>query len=416
MLKPKASMEKTKNPSGIANFILQFFVVAIIAFAIGFAMGQKKVEIARKNFIPSITITGQSPPSRETVDFSLFWEVLGTIPQKYLEKSAIDGQKILYGAISGMVRSLGDPYTAFLDPKQNQAVKSELSGSFEGVGIQIGFNKEKRLVVIAPLFGTPAEKVGIVARDLILKIDKRETFDLTLPEAVDLIRGPAGSKVKLVLQREGADKSYEVEITREQITVKSVVVEFRDDDGGKVAVVKVSRFGETTDREWDEAVNRVQLEKANAVIVDMRNNPGGLLVSAIHLASEFVGGTVVKQEMADGSVGSLPADHVGELVKIPLVVLVNGGSASASEIFAGAIADNRRGRLVGEQTFGKGTVQDALDFTGGSGLHITVAKWLTPKGRSINGTGITPDVIIELTPEDREADRDPQMEKALELL
>lgn len=409
-------MEKPKNPSGIANFILQFFVVAIIFFAIGFVMGQKRVEIERKKFIPSITFTNQSPPERETVDFSLFWEVLGTIPQKYLEKSAIDGQKILYGAISGMVRSLGDPYTAFLDPKQNQAVKSELSGSFEGVGIQIGFNKEKRLVVIAPLFGTPAEKAGILARDLILKIDKRETFDLTLPEAVDLIRGPAGSKVKLVLQREGADKSYEVEITREQITVKSVDVLLRDDDGGKVAVIKVSRFGETTDREWDEAVNRVQLEKAAAVIVDMRNNPGGLLTSAIHLASEFVKGTVVKQEMADGSVGSLPADHVGELAKIPLVVLVNAGSASASEIFAGAIGDNRRGKIVGEQTFGKGTVQDALDFTGGSGLHVTVARWLTPKGRSINGTGITPDVIIELTPQDREAGRDPQMEKALELL
>lgn len=409
-------MEKTKNPSGIANFILQFLIVAIVAFAIGFTVGQKKVEIEKKKFVPSITFSNQAPPTSQTVDFALFWEVFGTIPQKYLEKSAIDGQKLLYGAISGMVRSLGDPYTAFLDPKQNQAVKSELSGSYEGVGIQIGFNKEKRLVVIAPLFGTPAEKAGIVPRDLILKIDDRETFDLTLPEAVDLIRGPAGSKVKLVLQREGADKSYEVEVEREKITVKSVEVKFVDDDSGKLAVIKVSRFGETTDREWDEAVNRVQLEGASGVIVDMRNNPGGLLTSAIHLASEFVNGTVVKQELADGSVNSLGSDHVGELVKIPLVVLVNGGSASASEIFAGAIGDSRRGRLIGEQTFGKGTVQDALDFTGGSGLHITVARWLTPKGRSINGTGITPDVIIELTPEDREAGRDPQMEKALELL
>lgn len=409
-------MEKTKNSSPIFNFILQFLVVAIIFFAIGFAVGQKKIEIEKKKFIPQITFTNQTPPTSENIDFGLFWEVFETLPKKYIEKSAIEGQKLLYGAISGMVRSLGDPYTAFLDPKQNEAVKSELAGSYEGVGIQIGFNKEKRLVVIAPLFGTPAEKAGILARDLILKIDKRETFDLTLPEAVDLIRGPAGSRVKLVLQHEGADKSYEVEIARAKITVKSVEVEFKNDDFGKVAVIKVSRFGETTDNEWDEAVNRVQLEKAAAVIVDMRNNPGGLLVSAIHLASEFMGGTIVKQEMADGAVNSIAGDHVSELPRIPLVVLVNGGSASASEIFAGAIADARRGKIVGEQTFGKGTVQDALDFTGGSGLHITVAKWLTPKGRSINGTGITPDVIIEFGAQDREAGRDPQMEKALELL
>ena len=237
-----------------------------------------------------------------------------------------------------------------------------------------------------------------------------------MPEAVDLIRGPAGTKVKLTLRHEGEETDYEVEIGREKITVKSVELKFVDDDGGKVAVVKVGRFGETTDSEWDEAVNRVQLEGARAIIVDMRNNPGGLLTSAVHLGSEFITGAIVKQEFADGSIKPLSADHRGELLDIPTVVIINGGSASAAEIFAGAIQDSRRGKLVGEQSFGKGTVQDAVDLPGGAGLHVTIARWLTPKEKNIHDVGITPDIEIKMTKEDMEADRDPQLKKALELL
>src|SRR3989344_908219 len=318
MFRPKPSQKQilpsgvvpAKNSPGgpIFNFLIQFIVVAVIFFAVGFVLGQKKVEILQKGIAPQINVVDKYSPKTQNVDFSLFWSVFDTLPQKFLDKSAIDGQKLLYGAISGMVRSLGDPYTAFLDPKQNEAIKSELSGSYEGVGIQIGFNKEKRLVVIAPLSGTPAQAAGITAKDLILKIDDRETFDLTLPEAVDLIRGPAGTQVRLTLQREGASDPYELEVAREKITVKSVEVEFRDNNGKKVALLKVSRFGETTDGEWDEAVNRVQLEGAKAVIVDMRNNPGGLLNSSVHLASEFVQGVIVKQEFSDGSIKSMSSD------------------------------------------------------------------------------------------------------------
>lgn len=405
-----------KKSSGIFSFIVQFALVAAIFFGIGFAVGQKKIDVSRRNLIPTITVENKLPPAEQKVDFSLFWQVFDQLPKTYLDKSAVDAQKFLYGAISGMVRSLGDPYTVFLDPKQNDAIKSELAGSYEGVGIQIGFNREKRLVVIAPLSGTPAAKSGIGAKDLIIKIGERETFDLTLPEAVDLIRGPAGSKVKLTLRHEGEEDNYEVEVTRAKITVKSVELEFVDDDGGRVAVIKVSRFGETTDREWDEAVNRVQLEGARAVVVDMRNNPGGLLTSAVHLGSEFVEGTIVKQEFSDGSIRPLTADHSGELLDIPLVVIINGGSASAAEIFAGAIQDGRRGKIVGEQSFGKGTVQDAVDLPGGSGLHVTIARWLTPKEKNIHDVGISPDVEVKMSREDTEADRDPQLEKALELL
>lgn len=405
-----------KSSPGILSFLIQTAVLAVIFFAIGFNFGQKKIEFDKKHFIPTITFTNQSYPKQENVDFSLFWQVYEQIPKNFLDKSAIDGQKLLYGAIAGMVRSLGDPYTAFLDPKQNKSVNDELSGSYEGVGIQIGFNKEKRLAVIAPLRGTPAEREGVRAKDLILKINDKETFDLTLPEAVDLIRGPKGTKIKLVLLHEGEEKSYEKEIERAQINVKSVEVEYREGKRKQqVAVIKVSRFGEKTDSEWDAAVDEVIAKKASSVVVDMRNNPGGLLTSAIHLASDFTKGTIVKQESADGSVSSLGVDHPGKLLKIPVVVLINGGSASASEIFAGAIKDNKRGKVVGEKSFGKGTVQDVVPFAGGSSLHVTIAKWLTPKGDSIHGVGITPDIIIEeKTDDDRESDI--QLEKALEII
>lgn len=406
---------KIKKTSGVFGFLAQTALVGIIFFAIGFSFGQKKVAFERKNLIPQITFTNQSGPRQETVDFSLFWQVYESLPEKYLEKDAIEGQKLLYGAISGMVRSLGDPYTAFLDPRQNKSVNDELSGEYEGVGIQIGFNAEKRLVVIAPLKGTPAEREGIKAKDLILKIGGTDTFDLTLPEAVDLIRGQAGTKVKLVLLHEGEENSYEKEIEREKINVKSVEVEYKEKDGGQIAVIKVSRFGEKTDSEWDSAVDEVISKDVAGVIVDVRNNPGGLLTSSVHLASEFIGGTVVKQEGADGSVGSLEVDHDGKLLRMPLVVLINGGSASASEIFAGAIKDNRRGEVVGEKSFGKGTVQDVVPFEGGSSLHVTIARWLTPKGTSIHEAGITPDILVEVKT-DEENEGDIQLERALELI
>lgn len=402
--------------SSLVSFLIQFLTVAVLFFSIGFVVGQKKLNIEKLGILPKITVSGQTAPKVQNVDFSLFWNVFETLPQKYFDKTAVDGQKMMYGAISGMVRSLGDPYTAFLDPKQNDAVKDDLSGSYEGVGIQLGFDKEKRLVVIAPLKGTPAEREGVRAKDLILKIDNKETFDLTLPEAVDLIRGAAGTKVTLQFLRESDSKPFDKTLERAKIEVKTVSVDFKEARGKQIAIVEVTRFGEKTDSEWDSVIGEVVSHGVDGVIVDMRNNPGGLLSSSLHLAGEFIRGTVVKQEFADGSQSSLPADHTGKLLKKPLVVLVNEGSASAAEIFAGAIQDNKRGKLVGQKTFGKGTVQDVVDLPGGAGLHVTIARWLTPKGNSIHDVGITPDVTVEKTNEDIENERDPQLAKALEII
>src|SRR3990167_2865974 len=407
------ALQKKVTVSPFLNFFIQFLVVAIVFFAIGFAVGQKKISVERRGFIPKLTVTNSLPAQNQTVDFSLFWNVWETLPKSYIDKSAFDGQKLLYGAISGMVRSLGDPYTAFLNPDQNAQVKDELAGSYEGVGIQIGFNEDNRLVVITPLKGTPAEKAGLLARDLILKIDDKDAIDITLPEAVDLIRGPAGSKVKLLLSHEGESETYEVEIERAKIAVRSVDIEFKNTDRGEVAVIKVSRFGDKTNSEWDEVIGQVLERKVKGVIVDMRNNPGGLLSSSVYVASEFVDGTVVKQQMADGSVQSLTASRAGKIGKTKLVVLVNEGSASASEIFAGAIQDKGRGKIIGEKTFGKGTVQDVVDLPGGAGLHVTVAKWLTPKGNSIHDDGIKPDIVVSISKEQRQSKQDPQLDRAL---
>ena len=407
---------KSKRDS-IVSFLVQFVVVAVLFFAIGFVLGQKKIQIDNKTIVPRVTVTNKANPKDVNVDFSLFWNVFESLPQKYLDKSAIDPQKMMYGAISGMVRSLGDPYTAFLDPSQNDAVKAQISGTYQGVGIQLGFNKDQRLAVIAPIKDSPADKAGVLAKDLILKIDDRDTSDMTLPEAVNLIRGDAGTSVRLEFFREGESKPIEKTIQRAQINVKSVLVDYKKAKSGKqVAILTVTTFGEKTDEEWDNAISEILYRKVDAVIVDMRNNPGGLLSASQHLAGEFVQGTVVKQEFSDGSQASLPSDHNGRLLKMPMVVLVNGGSASAAEIFSGAMQDYNRGKLVGEKTFGKGTVQDVVDLPGGAGLHVTIAKWLTPKGNSIHHVGITPDITVELKQEDRDNGRDPQLDKALELL
>ncbi len=414
---PVAPLPKQENikQGSLVNFLIQFLVVAVLFFAIGFTLGQKKVTVKNGGIVPIINVANQASEV-QNVDFSLFWEVFKTLPQTYYDKSSVDGQKMMYGAISGMVRSLGDPYTSFLDPKQNESVKRDLSGTYEGVGIQLGFDKEKRLVVIAPLRGTPAEREGVRAKDMILKIDERDTFDLTLPEAVDLIRGDAGTKVTLQLFREGQDEPFKKVLERAKIEVKTVEVEYRQVNGKEVAVIAVSRFGEKTDGEWDTVVGEVVSKKVGGVVVDMRNNPGGLLMSSVHLAEEFVGGVIVRQRYSDGREETLSAQRTGKLGKISLVVLVNEGSASAAEIFAGAIQDKNRGKIVGETTFGKGSVQDVVDLPGGSGLHVTIAKWLTPDGNSIHDIGITPDVVVGRSSDDIENERDPQLEKALNLL
>lgn len=405
----------------IKNIKPNIILIAILAFLLGWQFGQRKVELKWLNYQPTVSIENRQPPENIKVDFKLFWDTWDLLSRSYIDKGALDPTKMFYGAISGMVSSLGDPYTFFLPPDVQKTSKEELDGAFEGVGIQLGFNKDKRLVVIAPLLGTPAEKAGIKPQDIIIKIKDKDTTNITLPEAVSLIRGAKGTEVDLTILREGEQDSRTFTLKRDTILVKSVEVSFNNTNNGKnIAVVKLTRFGERTQEEWAEAVVQVLSKEASGVVLDLRNNPGGYLEGAVFIASEFLsGGDVVLQENSLGDRVPFEVNRIGKLTKIPLVALINKGSASASEIVAGALQDRKRAKLVGEKSFGKGTIQEAEDLPGGTGIHITVAKWLTPEGRWVNDTeGLEPDVKIEEEKKDDVEDQslDLQLKKALELL
>jgi carboxyl-terminal processing protease len=322
---------------------------------------------------------------------------------------------MILGAIQGMVASLGDPYTVFLKPPENQEVKEDLNGSFEGVGIQLGY-KENQLAVIAPLPGTPAKAAGVKAGDLILKIDGESTTGQSADEAAKKIRGPKGTKVKLTLLTVGDKEPHEVELTRETIIVASVEVEFQSSGNQEIAHLKLLKFGDRTSEEWGKAVEEIisHQPKVAGIVLDMRNNPGGYLTGSVFIASEFLEkGTVVQQEYADGTKETYSVDRKGKLLTQPLVVLINEGSASASEIVAGSLRDHSRAEIVGFKSFGKGTVQEAQDLTEGAGLHVTIARWLLPSGDWIDKSGIKPQTEIK---DDSETEKDEQLEKAIEVL
>ena len=351
----------------------------------------------------------------QDVDFNMFWQVWGLLKEKYVDRDQIDAQKLLYGAISGMVDAVGDPYTVFMTPKESEDFSQEIGGEFGGIGIEIGIRNDI-LTVIAPIKNTPAERAGIMAGDRILKIGDKITEGMTTGEAVTLIRGPLGTTVKLTIARDkkGSD-SREIAIIRDKIKVPTVSLEILD---GNVAHIGVFVFNKNVDSDFKELAKEVENSTAQKIILDLRNNPGGLLESAINLAGYFLGSdmVVVKQKTADGQELEFKSWSSGRLKRYPIVILLNKGSASASEILAGAIKDQRGVLIVGEKSFGKGSVQKLEELPGKSSVKITIAKWLTPKGTSINDEGISPDVFVERTEEDINNNRDPQLDKAVELM
>lgn len=408
----------------VGKINVKVLLIAILTFLLGWQFGHRDIALRWVNFRPTVSVINRDVPKNINLDFKLFWDTWDLLSRQYLDKKALDPQKLFYGAISGMVSAVGDPYTVFLPPSAQKSSKEELNGSFEGVGIQLGFNKDKRLVVVSPLLGTPAEKAGIKPQDLITKIDDKDTSGMSLPDAVALIRGPKGTRISLTILREKDGEPKDYTLIRDTIIVKSVEVSFKDTKSlKKVAVIKLSRFGERTKDEWNQAIFEVLTKDTKGLILDMRNNPGGFLEGAVFIASEFLdGGDVVLQENAAGERTAFKVDRVGKLTKLPMLVLINKGSASASEIVAGALRDRKRARLLGEKSFGKGTIQEAQDLAYETGIHITVAKWLTPGGRWVNDTqGLEPDVKVEgekedSTPIESGSIKDPQLEKALELL
>jgi carboxyl-terminal processing protease len=396
------------------NCLIWLLIAALLGFGFGRLFERRIVRVNFSAQIPHVEIVGREKEKPETVDFSLFWNVWERLEKNFLDKKALNPQKMIYGAISGMVSALGDPYTVFLPPQKHEEAQEELGGIFEGIGIQIGFI-DKRLAVIAPLKDTPAYRAGLKAGDLILAIGDQETAGMSLPEAQELIRGSQGSVVNLTILRKENEDPKEFSIIRGKILIKSVEWETRE---GEIVYLKLLRFTEQTNKEWDKAVSEIRTQgpKIKGVVLDVRNNPGGYLSGSVYVASEFLkGGVVTRQELADGTKKDFRVEREGSLLSVPLVVLINKGSASASEIIAGALSEHHRARLVGEKSFGKGTIQEVQELPGGAGLHITTARWLLPSGRSVEEEGLTPDVELETTEEDIKAGEDPVLEKAIEI-
>ena len=360
----------------------------------------------------------------EEVDFSLFWEAWAKLQAKFADKEKFDVQKMIYGAISGMVKSLEDPYTIFLNPEDSKRFIEDVKGTFEGVGMEIDIRKGQ-LQVISPLEGTPAQKAGLRAGDKIIKVNDTLTADLTLDESVDLIRGPKGTEVTLTIYREEWGTTKEIKLVREVIEIPSLkweILASPGEAGGKdenIAYLKLYQFHEKASFDFQKAAIEILNSPAQKIILDLRNNPGGYLEVSQDIAGWFLkrGEVVVIEDFGEGKTeNTYRAQGSAALSDYPIVILMNKGSASASEILAGALRDDRGIKIIGEKSFGKGSVQELEKLEGGSSLKITVAKWLTPKGELIADKGLDPDIKVEMTEEDYEEGRDPQLDKAIEII
>lgn len=349
-----------------------------------------------------------------TIDFSLFWKVWNLLKEKYVERESLDAKALFYGAIDGMLAASGDPYTTFFDPEENKEFKEELGQQFDGIGAEMQM-KDGILTVVAPLENSPAQRAGILAGDKVLKINGESTENLGLSEAVDKIRGPRGTEVTLSVFHSDDDELREITVRRDVIVVKSVLLEVRDG----IAILKVTRFGEETTDEFGRLATEARQQGARGIILDVRNNPGGFLEGAVDLAGYFLpsGSVVVIEEDANKKRRELKTRGGNSLGDLPVVVLMNQGSASASEILAAALRENRNDVvIIGETSFGKGSVQELIPTSSTTSVKITVARWLTPLGNQINKVGIKADEEVKLTREDFEADRDPQFDRALEVM
>lgn len=391
-------------------------LLLILGGTIGYRFGQSGSPLSFPQVRGQI-LKSEAPTEYKNVDLDTFWEVYGELQKDYLRTDKIDAEKMVDGAIYGLTAALEDPYTTYLPPKQDAAVAEQIAGAFDGVGIELGY-KENILAVVSPLVGSPAERAGILPGDLILhvkdatkKLDE-DTSGWSLDKAVENIRGPRGSEVVLTILRKDSGDPFEVTLKREEIVIKSVELSFVEHQGKKVAHVKLMRFGERTQTEWNAAVNKILAEpNLKGIVLDMRNNPGGLFDEAINISSDFIEDGVVVKQKGKFSTQDFTAKGNARLDRFPVAIVVNKGSASASEIVAGALRDQRNAKLYGETTFGKGTVQDRRDLSNGGGLHVTIAEWLMPKGESIHEKGIP--VNVEVT-DNKDTPQDEILLKAIE--
>jgi carboxyl-terminal processing protease len=352
--------------------------------------------------------------SIDGVDFSLLKQAWDQVSANYVDPEKIDDKQMMYGAVSGMVDAIGDPYTEFFDPEEAKKLQEDLSGSFEGIGLQLGMKKDQ-VTAISPIKGTPAEKAGLRPGDVIVAVDKKTTAKLSVEEVVSMIRGDKGTKVVLTISRDGETK--DIEITRAVIVVPSMEYEIiTTEEGKKIAKISLFQFSETVYQDFKKAAFEILNQNVSGIILDLRSNPGGLVNQTTDIAGWFInsGDIILVEQEKDGNKIEFKSSGPSNFSSIPLVVLIDEGSASSSEILAGALKDDRKILMIGQTSFGKGTVQKIIDFDDGSSLKVTIAKWYTPSGVRIQDTGIEPDIKVEYTEKDYEQGLDPQMERALQ--
>lgn len=396
----------------------------LLSLGIGFGAGYGYVTHQQGAAIDPIVkqIINQDEGRSAAVDFSLFWQVWDRLHARYVESDKLDTQKLVYGAISGMVAAAGDPYTAFFEPETNKKFQEEVSGAFSGVGMEIG-KRDGNLVVITPIKDSPAMRAGIRAGDVILTVDGTAVDGWSVEEAVSRIRGKKGTTVALTIARDGAGDILSFTLTRDTIRVPAVEWRMLDNS---TAYLQIMSFNANVDDEFARAAREIASSGAQRLVLDVRNNPGGLLDSAVNVAGWMLKPetTVVQERFSDGLTQHLRTSGNARLASLPTVILINGGSASAAEIIAGALHDVRAIPLIGETSFGKGSVQQLEEFYNGSSLKVTVAKWFTPNGVSISDSGIAPTTEVIMDPKEYEVKKwelgtpgkDPQLDRALEIV
>lgn len=421
-------MEEQKSNNGFsALFLFPFLFLILASFGAGWAGHWSLQQLGISLPLPALPLpSGQRlEPTTEaaiheegSLDLSVFWEAMDLLDKNYYAQKELPREdELSYSALEGVVESLDDPHTSFLSPQLAADFQADLEGEFEGIGAQVDMNEEG-LVIVAPFPGTPAAQAGLQPGDIVLEIDGRTTQGMDLLEAVSLVRGERGTVVSLQVRRSGEADLIVFDITRGNIVIPVVVTELIQVEGqSPIGHIRLTDFGRNSVEQFKEGINELKGQGAERLIVDLRFNPGGLLNAAIDITSQFIDeGLILSEKTSDGQEIRHPAEGGGVAVDMPLVILINEGSASASEILAGAVKDTERGTLIGTISFGKGSVQRLHNLSDNSLLRITVARWFTPNGNAIHEVGIEPDIYVEWKPEETAPDEDPQLDAAVEFL
>lgn len=391
-----------RKPAHVLVVVGLLIVTLYLSFAIGFLAGRGDWPsgLSWLRFLSSQPV--------KQVDFSLYWEAWSKLKSKSIK---VPGEsEAIQGAIGGMVNSLGDPYTVYFDLEDTKRFREDISGEFSGIGVEI-VSKSGFPTVVKPLPDSPAEKAGIKERDIISEVDGKRTDEIGFDQTINLIRGKEGTEVKIRIVREGAEAVLDFAVRRSKITVNSVALENISRNNRRYMHIKVQQFGDDTDRLFTEIASQASNNKPDGIILDLRNNSGGYVETAVNMASFFIdGGTVVSEKGKNSRTQEYKTTQRSQLNQINTVVLVNGWSASASEIIAGAMQDRGAGKIIGEKTFGKGSVQEIVPLSDGSSIKVTVADWFTPKGRQITDKGILPDIEVK---DDEKTATDEQLDRAI---